>query len=215
MPTRLFEDTRRHIEMAMMGLTGGNDFQPLMVVRNHEDEMVVVPLMMPSETDAKNALAHTMTAICALHRAQEVAFGSTAWLVTRRGDEPLPDRASTAPDRQEVAMIAMLDVDGNGALHTAAVIRENNKVGCGLWEEISSGFKPGRTVHAGRFHDAMRIGIAMGQAVRNEQPDLAAYIDGQIAVDGGQRLVGIMVKQLAGMSSGGNAQTPNDGGVQK
>lgn len=202
MTTQLFEDTRRHVEKAMMELTGEDDFMPLMVLRDHKDDLIVAGLMMPDETEGKDMLAFTMTAVCALHRAQEVAFSSVSWLVKRTGDEPLPERAATAPDRQEVAMIAMTDVDGNGALHTAAVIRENNRVGCGLWEKMEAP-AGGKAVQTGRFADAVRIGIAMGQTMRNEQPDLAAYVDSQIAVDGGTRLVGLMVKQLAGMQEKG------------
>lgn len=198
----MFEDTRRHVETVVQELEGEQDFLPLMAVRNHRDELAIAGLMMPDEADAKNFLADTMAAICTLHRATEVAFTSVAWMVAPV-DGKMPDLPpSQCADRQEIVMITMVDAEGEASIHTAAMVREAGKCGVGLWEEM-----PGAAKGAGRFVNAIRLGIAMGQKI---PPDMCDYLDREIAEGNSEKLVNMMVKTY-GFALGRD----RDGGVQK
>lgn len=202
MTTTLFEHTRKHVEKMMQDVTGDEDFLPIMAVRDHKGDLIACGLLMPDEGQEKDMMAWTMSAICALHRATEVAFTSAAWIVIRKDKEPMPDMPpSECPDRQEVAMITMVDADGKGFLHTAPIIRENNMAGVGMWEDCTP--KSGNVMTAGRFYDAICIGVGMGQSMPS---DLAAYLDEEIAAGRSERLIHMMVKKFQMLNQDGGVQ---------
>jgi hypothetical protein len=171
--SELFEDVQKHVEHLVSELEGNADYMPTMLARDHEGKVLVVGILLPDDADGKDMAAAAMAAVCILYRATEAAFTSAAWRVISR-DGKMPDLPpSECPDREEVVMVSAARLDGSKALLFAPLIRENNKAGVGLWEDGSEG---GRL--AGRFMDAMRMGIKMGQLI---PPDLAAWMDQEIA----------------------------------
>lgn len=193
MTTTLFETTRVHVEKAMSLVSGDQDFMPLMVVRAHDGHLVVCGLGMGDTAESHDQVAWTMSAVCTLYRATEVAFTSVAWYVQRSDGKPLEARPSECADRREVAMISMIgDDESKDSLHVATVIRENNMCGVGMWEEaLIPG--PGESRHAGRFPDAIRTGMTIGKSV---PPDLSAYMDERIAANEECPLIQMMVDNL-------------------
>lgn len=173
--SELFEDVQKHVEHLVSELEGNADYMPTMLARDHEGKVLVVGILLPDDADGKDAAAAAMAAVCILYRATEAAFTSAAWRVISR-DGKMPDLPpSECPDREEVVMVNAVRANGDRAALFAPLIRENNKAGVGLWEDGSEG---GR--FAGRFMDAMRMGIKMGQLI---PPDLAAWMDQEIAAD--------------------------------
>lgn len=191
-PNSLFEQTRRHVEKAMQDVTGDEDFLPLMVVRDHADRLIGIGLMMPDVDAARDVLAHTMSALCMLHRATEVAFTSATWMVKRRGKQRPDLRPSECDDRQEVAIITMINVDGSTVMHAAPIIRENNLAGVGMWSQLGNPAE-----YMDHFVDAIRVGVAMGQKV---PPEIGAFMDSQIGTEGENTIIQTMTKQFAEVS---------------
>lgn len=163
----LFEDARKHVELAAADLSGEEDFMPLLVMTTGDDEAVAVGIVMTA--DHPDALAGSITGLCAIHRAREAAFASAAWLVMPKpGENPLAVSPSEHPDRQEQVMLITVDAEGTASMKHAALIRENNMVGVGVWEEQPPGY-----LTLGRISHAMQLGIRMGASM---PPEVAAFV---------------------------------------
>lgn len=163
----LLESAQQHIERVTLELENDEDFLPFIVLNDHQGETHYVGITsMPEDPDLKNKIADMLTAICLLRRAVEVAFASTAWWVERRADGGLPSKPpSECPDRVEVAMVNVVNTQGEATIYTAPVVRESGKVGIGLWEPLAGDM-------AGRFVTAVRIGISLGQRLPQEMCEL-------------------------------------------
>lgn len=187
----LFEDVQKQVEEVVAGLQGEDDFMPMMIVKDHRERILCIGLVMPQEADAKDLLAASMAAICALHRATEAAFTSVAWMVAREPGKKMPDKPpSECDDRQEIVVLAAVKADGTQALFSAPMIRENSMCGVGMWEGLGEGEGSG-----GRFIKAMKVGISTGA---NMPPDMAEYVDAEVDAGREGKLVAAMTQMYAG-----------------
>lgn len=166
----LTEHAQKHIERVMRELSGDDDFMPFLTIRNDRDQVAYVGMDMPEEEEGKDVLANYITALCMVHRGVEVTFATVAWLVLC---QQLPDVApSQHPDRQEQVFVLTVDTTDQFQVHTATVVRDNDMVGVGLWSPMNA------TVAEGRFADAIRMGMDLGQKL---PPEMRDYIDSKEA----------------------------------
>lgn len=171
--SNLSDDMRKQVEEIIAGLSNDEDFMPTLIVRDHQDRMVCVGLMMPESADAKNVVAGSMAAVCAVYRAKEVMFATAAWMVKGAAKDGLPAiPLSMCDTREEVVMVTSVQSDLSVAMFTAAVIRESGKVGVGLWEQM-----PDEAKLSGRFLEAMKTGIKMAAAA---PPRMAEFVDAEV-----------------------------------
>jgi hypothetical protein len=145
------------------------DFVPFIIVVDERDrEFFVGFAKMPTEPEAKDEIADMIIALCVVHGAVEVAFGSAAWSAEGDGDLPPSQR----PDRKEVAIISAADSAGVGAVRIASVVRESDKVGIGLWEQVPLAVSAG-----GRFAEALHMGINLSKKM---PPEIRDFLREQI-----------------------------------
>lgn len=193
--SRLVDYAKQHIESILKELKGQEDFLPFLTAECRDsDAQIYMGVCMPDEEEGKNAVADTMLAICAIHRATEAVFASMTWLVEgyaaqqgmRQGIRP-----SESMDRIEVAFLhhARNTEIGNvlHTAHTAPVIRRDNTVRIGEWSSY------GKALSAGRFADAIRQGMDLGGRM---PPDICAHIDSEIAAGHEDNLVKSMILAL-------------------
>lgn len=188
----LFEDVQKHVEHAVAGLTGSDDFMPLLVVRDHQDRDLAIGMTWPGETGvggSKDMVAASMAALCCLHRAKEAAFASVAWTIRPKPGEWDGTAPADSPDREETVMVAAIHGDGSSTLFTAPMVRENNLCGVGVWDQSPKG-----AVAGGRFAEAIRHGMVMGE---NIPPDMAAYIDSEMEAGHEGKMVEIFTRLYA------------------
>lgn len=188
--SNLFEDVQKQVEDMTQKLSGDEDFMPMMIVKDHRDRVLCIGLVWPSEDEGegKDTVAASMAAICALYRAKEAAFTSVAWAVMGGPGKKIPTGSlEKCEDRMEVVMLNAMNADGGSASFIASLVRENNMVGVGLWQDMNEG---GLTA-SGRFLEAMEVGIKMGQQI---PPDMGAYLDEEIDANREGRLVHTMTQ---------------------
>jgi hypothetical protein len=177
----LAEDAQQHIERMMQELSGDEDFLPFMTIKDREDRVVLAGLVMPQDPDEKDQIANMMTALCMVHRGVEVIFASSSWMVYRGSGDPDPYQTgqplSKHPDRIEMAFVVVVNIDGQCAMHSAPLIRENNMVGVGMW----SSTEPSAAKVAGRFAEAIHVGMELGQQL---PPEVCEYIDSEARKEG-------------------------------
>ena len=166
---KMLEKAQQFIEFSSLSLEGNEDFVPFVVVADERDrEFFVGFARMPTEPEAKDRLADMIIALCVVHGAVEVAFGSAAWSAAG-GDSDVPP--SQRPDRKEIAIVSAANAEGAKDLRVASVVRERGKVGIGLWEQIPSA---GIT---GRFAEALHMGIKLSAKI---PPDIRDFLREQI-----------------------------------
>lgn len=186
----LFEDVQKHIEYAVAGLSGSDDFMPMLVVRDHQDRDLAIGMVWPDETgDSKDLVAASMAAMCCLHRAKEAAFTSVAWTIQPKLGEWDGKAPADSPDRKEAVMVIAIGADGSSTMFTAPMVRENNMCGVGVWDQSPRG-----AVSSGRFAEAIRHGLAMGA---NIPPDMAAYIDSEMEAGRAGKMIEIFTRLYA------------------
>jgi hypothetical protein len=168
----LIDDAKSHIESAVTGLRGEDDFMPFLLTRRVDEINYVGIAGMADEY--KDDIAAMMFAVIVVDRAQEAVFGCASWFVVapRNPDGSLPPGFDVAPsqhpDRIEVAHLIHVTPDGD-ALHVAKLHRRNNRVLLGAWED------PAHNA-GGRFGRALHNGLRMATA--QLPPELLAAITG-------------------------------------
>lgn len=164
----ILDKAQQFIEFSSLELEGEEDFPSFIIVTDENDrEFFVGFAQVGSEPEAKDALADMIMALCIVHGAVSAAFGSAAW--SAEGDGDLPP--SKRPDRKEIAIISAATSAGVNAVRVASVVRENNKVGIGLWEQIPM------TAAAGRFAEALHMGLKLS---RKMPPETRAFLTEQM-----------------------------------
>lgn len=154
------------IEYSTLSLHGQEDFVPFVIVTDERDKEFFVGFgHMPDDPEGKDYLADMITALCIVHGAVEVAFGSSAWSAVTSVDDTLEVPPSQRPNREEVAYISAANAAGISEARVASLVRENDKVGVGLWEEVPMA---GAT---GRFADALHMGIKLSSKMPAEVRD--------------------------------------------
>jgi hypothetical protein len=170
---KTLDKAQKFIEFSSLSLEGEQDFVPFVIVADDKGkEFFVAFPHMPAEAKAKDQIADMIMALCVIHGAVEVSFGSAAWSVEDKGDNDLPP--SKRPDRKEVAIISAADSAGVKVVRIASMVREGDKVGIGLWEQLSVAEA---AVAAGRFAEALHMGIKLSKQM---PPELRDFLREQI-----------------------------------
>jgi hypothetical protein len=175
---------QQFIEFSSLSLTGKEDFVPFIIVIDDSGrEFFVGFATMPTEPEAKDQLADIIMALCVIHGAVEVTFGSAAWSATDNSDLP----PSKNPDRKEIAVVSAATSEGVNTVCVASVVRENNKVGIGLWEQLNA------DVAAGRFAEALHMGLKLSGKIPSEVRDfLSEQIESGLADEILRSTVGVI-----------------------
>ena len=186
----LVDHARQHIASLVADLEGDNDFMPFMTLRDREGRVIYAGLMMPDGADEKDGISDVMMGLCMVHRAVDVAFVSTSWMVTRRVYENGQPKdwdgtpPSQHPDRVEVVVLVHITPDGD-QFYNAPVTRQNNKVSIGEWDAGG--------VTGGRFANAIKTGMMLGTKI---PPSLHDYMDAEIEAGRSEELVRMLLRQL-------------------
>lgn len=198
----LSDIAKRHVDAMMEDLTGDEDFMPFLTIRMHDDGIAYVGMAMPDGDEARNWLADVMMALCAVHRAKEALFVSVSWMVKRDtatiSDDESPEYPKVMPrdhpDRIEaVVMTGIAGERRDGSMYSAPVIRENNTVKLGEWDDASG------VGIAGRFGDAIINGMNFGAKF---PPEMCEYVDAEIAAGRNQELVASMLRAMNSARTG-------------
>lgn len=162
----ILKKAQQFIEFATMSLKGKEDFVPFIIVTDERDREFFVGFgRMPEEPDGKDQLADMIVALCVVHGATEVVFGSSAWYAETSVDDNSGVPPSQRPNRKEVACISAANSAGVRDVRVASVVRECGKVGIGLWEQIPP---VGIT---GRFAEALHMGIKLSGKIPSDIRD--------------------------------------------
>lgn len=165
----LLEETQRYAETAALKLTGENDFDPVVMVKTRRGDITVAHLAMPEEEEGRAAVAAVMTAVCGVNLGVEATFCSAAWVAEYPKDTDMsrPDvPPSQHPNRKELVTLVLINAEGRATMHSAPIIRENNLVGIGLWEQPSLDTEP-----SGRFISSLRLGLRMAKDIPADMAD--------------------------------------------
>jgi hypothetical protein len=148
---------KQFIEFSSLSLEEKEDFVPFVVVIDDSGREFFVGFAagMPTEPEAKDRLADMIIALCVVHGAVEVAFGSAAWSAETAVDDDSDVPPSQRPNRKEVAIVSAANSAGVKNVSVASVVRESGKVGIGLWEQLHA------SAAAGRFTEALHMGIKL------------------------------------------------------
>ena len=163
---KTLDKAQRFIEFSSLSLEREEDFVPFVIVIDERGKEFFVSFgHMPTEPEAKDQLADMIMALCVIHGAVEAAFGSAAWSAKTSVDDTSDLPPSGRPNRQEVAVISAASSAGVQAVRIASVVRENDKVGIGLWEQLP------RTAATGRFPEALHMGLKLSKKMPAEIRD--------------------------------------------
>jgi len=193
----LLEETQRYAETAALQLTGLNDFDPVVMVKTRHGDIAVAHLLMPDEEEGRAAVAAIMAAVCGVNLGVEATFCSAAWVAQYPKGTDMTMRPdvmpSQHPDRQEMVSLVLINEQGRATMHSAPIIRENNMVGIGLWEEPSPDTEP-----MGRFVSSLRLGLKMAKDI---PPDMADELE-RMDPDMTQNLIRRIAQMIQHMSKG-------------
>ena len=163
---KTLEKAQQFIEFSTLSLSGEEDFVPFVIVIDERDKEFFVGFgHMPDEPEGKDHLADMITALCIVHGAVEVAFGSSAWSALTSVDDNSDVPPSKRPNRKEVAFISAANSAGISNVCVASMVRESGKVGVGLWEQLPLAGVPGR------FAEALHMGIKLSSRMPAEVRD--------------------------------------------
>lgn len=163
---------QQFIEFSSLSLEREEDFVPFVIVVDERGrEFFVGFAQMPTEPEAKDRLADMIIALCVVHGAVEVAFGSAAWSAETTVDDTSDVPPSKRPNRQEVAIVSAANAAGVKNVTIASVVREGGKVGIGLWEQLPL------AAIAGRFAEALHMGLKLSGKI---PPEVRAFLREQI-----------------------------------
>lgn len=169
---KTLDKAQQFIEFSSLSLADKEDFVPFVIVIDEKDrEFFVGFAHMPTEPEAKDQLADIIMALCIVHGAVEVAFGSAAWSAETTVDDVSDVPPSERPNRKEVAIVSAANSAGVKAVSIASVVRENDKVGIGLWEQLPL------TAATGRFPEAIHMGIKLSKKI---PPEIRDFLREQI-----------------------------------
>ena len=168
----ILEKAQRCVEHSTLDLSGNQDFIPFVIVVDEEDRDCFVGFTsMPEDDEAKDVLADLITALCVVHGAVQAAFGSAAWAAATTLDDDSDLPPSKRANRQEVAVTTAATAAGISGIRVASLVRENNKVGVGLWEQ----YPP--EAASGRFAEALHLGLKLSKRI---PPSIRAFLREQI-----------------------------------
>lgn len=160
----ILKKAQRFIEFSSLSLEEKEDFVPFILVADENGgEFFVGFAQMPTEPEAKDRLADMIMALCVVHGAVEVAFGSAAWSAETAIDDDSDVPPSERPNRKEVAIVSAANSAGVKDVRIASVVRESGKVGIGLWEQL-----PAAVAATGRFTEALHMGIKLSSKMPAE-----------------------------------------------
>lgn len=163
---KTLKKAQQFIEFAAMSLEGNEDFVPFLIVTDERDKEFFVAFgKMPDDPAGKDQVADMIIALCVVHGAVEVVFGSSAWSAETTVDDINGLPPSQRPNRKEVAYISAANSAGISDVRVASMVRESGRVGVGLWEQL-----PLDGV-AGRFAEAMHMGIKLSSKMPSEVRD--------------------------------------------
>ena len=163
---KILEKAQQFIEFSTLSLEGSEDFVPFVMVMDERDREFFAGFgQMPSEPEGKDRLADMIMALCIVHGAVEVVFGSSAWSAETSVDDDSDVPPSQRPDRKEVAYVSAANREGVSAVRVASMVRESGKVGIGLWEQLPAG------AMTGRFAEALHLGIKLSAKMPAEVRD--------------------------------------------
>lgn len=163
---KTLKKAQQFIEFSTLSLEGDDDFVPFVIVTDERDKEFFVGFgHMPDEPDGKDQLADMIMALCIVHGAVEVAFGSSAWSAETSIDDDSDVPPSKRPNRKEVAYISAANNAGITDVRVASMVRESGKVAVGLWEQLPL---VGAT---GRFAEALHMGIKLSGKMPPEVRD--------------------------------------------
>jgi hypothetical protein len=162
----ILKKAQQFIELSTLSLEGKEDFAPFVIVMDERDKQFFAGFeQMPSDPDAKDRVADMIMALCIVHGAVEVVFGSSAW----SAEAPVDDESDLPPsqrsNRKEVAYISAANREGIRAIRVASMVRECGKVAVGLWEQL-----PAEAI-SGRFAEALHLGIKLSSKMPTEVRD--------------------------------------------
>lgn len=163
---KTLKKAQQFIEFAAMSLEGNDDFVPFLIVTDERDKEFFVAFgKMPDDPAGKDQVADMIIALCVVHGAVEVVFGSSAWSAETTVDDINGLPPSQRPNRKEVAYISAANSAGISDVRVASMVRESGRVGVGLWEQL-----PLEGV-VGRFAEAMHMGIKLSSKMPPEVRD--------------------------------------------
>jgi hypothetical protein len=169
---KTLKKAQQFIEFSSLSLENKQDFAPFVIVTDEQDrEFFVAFEDMPTDPEAKDRLADMIMALCVVHGAVEVAFGSAAWSAETSAEEDSDVPASQRPNRKEVAVVSGATSAGVKDVRIASVVRENGKVGIGLWEQLSL------AEISGRFAEALHMGLKLSAKM---PPEIRDFLREQI-----------------------------------
>ena len=162
----ILKKAQQFIEISTLSLENKEDFVPFIIVIDERDkELFSAFAEMPSDPEAKDRVADMIMALCIVHGAVEVAFGSSAWSAETTVDDDSNLPPSQRPNRKEVAYVSAANREGIRAVRVASMVRESGKVGVGLWEQL-----PAEAI-SGRFAEALHMGIKLSSKMPTEVRD--------------------------------------------
>lgn len=162
----ILKKAQQFIEFATLSLEGKEDFVPFLIVTDERDREFFLGFgQMPEDPDGKDQLADMIMALCIVHGAVEVVFGSSAWFAETSVDDDSDVPPSQRPNRKEVAYISAANNAGIRDVRVASMVRESGKVAVGLWEKLPLSFV------AGRFSEALHMGIKLSDKMPPEVRD--------------------------------------------
>jgi hypothetical protein len=168
----ILDKAQQFIEFATLSLEDEEDFVPFVIVIDERDKEFFVGFgEMPTGAEAKDALADMIMALCIVHGATEVVFGSSAWSVEPSTKEDIDLPPSENPKRKEVAIVSAANSAGVKDVRIASMVRESGKVGVGLWEQLPL------SSATGRFAEALHMGIKLSSKI---PPEIRDYLREQI-----------------------------------
>ena len=163
---KTLKTAQQFIEFSSLSLADKEDFFPFVIVTDEQDREFLLGFgTMPEEPEAKDQLADMIMALCVVHGAVEVVFGSAAWSAETSVDDDSDVPPSQRHDRKEVAIVSAANSAGAKDVRIASVVREGGKVGIGLWEQIPTA---GIT---GRFAEALHMGLKLSAKMPPEIRD--------------------------------------------
>lgn len=203
---KTLKQAQQFIEFSSLSLNDKEDFVPFVIVADDQDrEFFIGFAQMPTEPEAKNELADMIMALCVVHGAVEATFGSAAWSAETSADDNSDVPPSERPNRKEVAMACAATSAGVKDVCIASVVRENGKVGIGLWEQM-----PPTVAAAGRFAEALHMGLKLSAQI---PPEIRAFLREQIEAGLMREIVGSTMSVITESRRG--AMTMEEGGWEK
>lgn len=187
---------KHHVAGEMSELTGNEDPQPMVLFRDRNGEVTIMPLFLDMNSHAqKDVLAYILTANLMIADASEAVFVSSTWMASTTKDDFAHDSRmpSERDDRIEAVVIIHMTRNSN-AMHRAIIDRKKTTPTLGPWEEM-----PG-TQLGGRFGDAIANGLNLAANLPAEMREFIAQAQ---ASGEKERLMEPTVQMLKKVRNGG------------